>query len=460
VLNDSLRFNFALNNRLGANVSLQKISIGIFDTSYQQTLQPNRNLNFSKTLIIPSSMTITQPYWLEQAMNPGSFNVNDITQIGNPETRPSFEVQYALKIEGHDFLFTKPVLFKFTDPVKGEIYQPITVLPGVTGRFVPQVVLLNTSNDKMFDVFTRAQGRNNPKIKPIVETPRNVVIGSRNNSGHSPYSFNAKRTGTQTQINEAKLSFEQNGAQQAAQELRTIAYDHIPRLDYFHTPTIKLITADVKISGKRIGYIQGAGDKVPDALLQMGYEVVILKENDITSTNLKTLDAVITGVRAYNVNDFMGDKYEVLMNYVKEGGNLIVQYNTSNFISSVRSRIGPYPFTITRTRVTEENAKVRFLKPSHAVLNYPNKITSTDFDSWVQERGIYFAGDLDPKYEPVLSMNDPGEPEQNGSLIIAEYGRGKFVYTGLVFFRQLPAGVPGAYRLLANIIALNKKQGF
>jgi hypothetical protein len=221
-----------------------------------------------------------------------------------------------------------------------------------------------------------------------------------------------------------------------------------------------LITADVKIVGKRIGYIQGAGDKVPDALLQMGYEVVILKENDLTSSFLKNLDAVITGIRAYNVHDFMGEKYEVLMDYVKEGGNLIVQYNTSNFISSVRSKIGPYPFTISRNRVTDEKAKINFLNPSHVVLNYPNKITNADFDNWVQERGIYFAGDLDPKYETVLSMNDPGEAEQKGSLIIAEYGRGKFVYTGLAFFRQLPAGVPGVYRLLANIIALNKKQGF
>jgi hypothetical protein len=277
---------------------------------------------------------------------------------------------------------------------------------------------------------------------------------------NSPFRFIVKRANAQTQVQEATLSFEQNGKQQAAHELRTIAYDHIPRLDYFHTPVIKLVTADVKIIGKRIGYIEGAGDKVPDALMQMGYEVVILQENDITATFLKTLDAVITGIRAYNVNTFMGDKYEVLMDYVKQGGNLIVQYNTSNFISSVRSKIGPYPFSISRNRITDEKAKISFLNPTHGVLNYPNKITNSDFDNWVQERGIYFAGDMDPKYETVLAMSDPGEPEQKGSLIIAEYGRGKFVYTGLVFFRQLPAGVPGAYRLLANIIALNKKQGF
>jgi hypothetical protein len=156
----------------------------------------------------------------------------------------------------------------------------------------------------------------------------------------------------------------------------------------------------------------------------------------------------------------MAAKYEVLMNYVKEGGNLVAQYSTNNFISNVRSKIGPYPFTISRNRVTDEKAAVKILLPEHAVLNYPNKITAADFDGWLQERSIYNADQLDIAYETPLSMADPGEDEQKGSLIIANYGKGKFVYTGLVFFRELPAGIPGAYRLLANIIALNQKKGF
>jgi hypothetical protein len=175
---------------------------------------------------------------------------------------------------------------------------------------------------------------------------------------------------------------------------------------------------------------------------------------------LKQFDAVITGVRAYNVHDYLEGKHEVLMDYVKNGGNLIVQYNTSNNISSVTSKIGPWPFSISRNRVTDEKATVNFLLPDHAVLNYPNKITAKDFENWVQERGIYFAEQTDASYEMPLSMADPNEQAQKGSLIIGNYGKGKFVYTGLVFFRELPAGVPGAYRLLANIIALNKKKGF
>lgn len=459
VQNDSIRFNFSVNNRLGSNIVLQKIVAAAFDTAYQQTLQPNRNLVFAKTLLVPSSQTISQPYWLAEEMNEGNFNIKDLTQIGNPESRPAFEVAFHVKVDGEDLVFNRPIQYKFTDPVKGEIYQPVTVLPSITGRFEPSVVLLNTDEEKSFDIITRAQTKSGGNGKPLVNDTNNVAVKFRSNT-NGAYSYGIKRTSSTTGIQNARLSFEANGKPQPAFELRTISYDHIPRLDYFHTPSIKLVTADIKIVGKRIGYIEGAGDKVPEALEQMGYDVIILKEKDITTNTLKSLDAVITGIRAYNVHQFLAEKYELLMEYVKNGGNFIVQYNTSNFISSVKSRIGPYPFTITRNRVTEEKAEVNFLNPQHVVLNYPNKITNADFDNWIQERGIYFAGDPDPKYETIFSMKDPGEQEQKGSLIIADYGKGKFVYTGLVFFRQLPAGVPGAYRLLANIIALNKKQGF
>jgi hypothetical protein len=191
----------------------------------------------------------------------------------------------------------------------------------------------------------------------------------------------------------------------------------------------------------------------------MGYEVVLLKEKDLTASYLRQFDAIVAGVRAYDVHPWLKGRHGALMDYVKEGGNLIVRYNRDNLGQSTVN-IGPYPFAVSNIRVTDEHARVNFLQPAHPVLNYPNKITDKDFDGWIQERGIYFAGQTDPAYESVLSMNDPGEQEQKGSLVIARYGKGIFVYTGLVFFRELPAGVPGAYRLMANIIALNQKKGF
>lgn len=235
-----------------------------------------------------------------------------------------------------------------------------------------------------------------------------------------------------------------------------ISYDHIPAINYFAEATVHILKLDVKTTGKKIGYINGAGDKVAEGLAQMGYTVSFLEEKDITTANLKQYDAVVTGIRAYNVHAWLSNAYDALMQYVKEGGVLLVQYNTSNQIGPVKSKISPYPFTISRNRVTEENAKVNFLAPNHVVLNYPNKITEKDFEGWVQERSVYEADNIDPKFISLFGMNDAGEPQRNGSLIVADYGKGRFVYSALAFFRQLPAGVPGAYRLIANLLAKPK----
>jgi hypothetical protein len=213
------------------------------------------------------------------------------------------------------------------------------------------------------------------------------------------------------------------------------------------------VDVDLKIAGKKVGYIPGAGDKVPDALEKMGYEVTILSKNDIHQNNLSQFDAIVTGVRAYNIYEWLNDSYSALMNYVKEGGVLLVQYNTNNNIGPVKAKIGPFPFTISRNRVTDENAAVKFLDPQNVLMNYPNKISQKDFDNWIQERSTYQATNFESNYKPLFSMHDEGESDQTGSLIFTDYGKGRFVYSGLVFFRELPAGIPGAYRLFANLIA-------
>ncbi len=460
VQGDSLRFNFSLINRLLPNVLVKKISIDAFDSSFNQNLSINKSTSFFKTIAIPLTKPVTQPYWLEHEMDQGSFNVNDQRLIGLPQSNASFEVNFTVNIEGQDFLYSKPVQYKFTDPVRGELYQPLTILPGMTGRFEPEIIVLNSSQPKPFDVITRSQNGFGAGMKTSVMGGGPVNIKSEGNFSNGSFTYQAVRTSTSTQVNDARLVFNNNGKEQEARELKTIAYDHIPRLDYFHNPRLKVVVADIKTVGKRIGYIEGAGDKVPLALQQMGYEVITLTERNLTPAYLKQFDAVITGVRAYNTKSFLVDHYEDLMNYVKAGGNLIVQYNTANLNSNSMKRIGPYPFVIVNRRITDEKAEVNFLKPEHPVMNFPNKITRSDFDNWVQERGIYFADQLAPEYQKIFSMNDPGEPSLDGSLVVADYGKGKFVYTGLVFFRELPAGIPGAYRLLANIIALNYKKAF
>lgn len=458
VQGDVLPVSFVINNRLNVHASLAEIKVDGFDTLYKQELTPNKNYVLQKNINVPVKQPVTQPYWLAEEMSPGSYNVSDQQLIGNAQSRPAFEATFHLVIDGEDVSFTRPVQYKFTDPVKGELYQPVTVLPPVTARFDPDLVVFTDGEEKDFLVETKTRDARGGKPQVTLTRATNIAVREKAAAG-SDLVFSARPVDHHAGIAWSSLLFRHDDEEDTARQLRTISYDHIPRIDYFTPSREKFVSTDIKILGKRIGYIEGAGDKVPQALEQMGYEVVMLREKDITSGTLRQLDAVITGVRAYDVHPWLAGKYDLLMEYVNQGGNLIVQYNRNN-IGNSGVKIGPFPFAISSNRVTDETAQVNFLLPDHPVLNYPNKITDKDFEGWIQERGIYFINQLDPKYEAILSMHDPGEGAQNGSLVTASYGKGKFVYTGLVFFRELPAGVPGAYRLLANIIALNQKKGF
>ncbi len=472
VQGDTMRVVATLNNRLGANIQLTRFTLDVFDSTFNKPLVANNNNTFAKSIYVFTTKPVTQPYWLEHKMTEGSFTVKEQSFIGRAESIPSYLASFEVKVEGQSFTFVKPVRFKFTDPVKGELYRPLVVVPPATVSTEPGIVIfrknekatqdimLRVTANKTFDHYT-AKVSKRLKYDNSITTDTNFSIIKGLNK---PYYFtinNGMLKGLEQDNVQGFVELKNGKVEQPAWlNMTSIQYDHIPPIHYFYQDAVKVLNIDLKTVGKRIGYIEGAGDKVPAALEQMGYEVMVLKEKDLNAAVLKQLDAVITGVRAYNVHDFLFTKYDVLMEYVKNGGNLIVQYNTNNLISTVKSRMGPYPFTISRSRVTDEKAKVSFLLPEHPVLNYPNKITETDFDGWIQERGIYFPDQLDAAYKSVLSMADPGEPALKNSLVVADYGKGKFVYTGLVFFRELPAGVPGAYRLLANIIALNKKKGF
>lgn len=459
VQGDSLGVTVVLNNRLNAPVSLREVVFAGVDSVWRQQLDGDRNYAFSRKMYISPEKPVTQPYWLEEEMSPGSFNVKDQRLIGDPIGAPAYEAVFKLNVAGQDIDFTRPIQYKFTDQVKGELYEPVTVIPPVTAQFDPRLVLFGDGEEK--DFRAGAEDHNAHGIPKMVLTPTpDLTIGAPviqpAGAAWKARPVSPDRT---TTIG-ADLLFDHGGGKvDTALELRTISYEHIPRIDYFSRAREKFVLANVRTAGRRIGYIEGAGDKVPDALVQMGYEVVMLKEKDITPTYLKQFDAVVTGVRAYDVHGWLTARHSELMEYIKEGGNLIVQYNRGN-LGRMTTNIGPYPFAVANLRVTDENAKVDFLQPSHPVLNFPNKITDKDFEGWIQERGIYFAGQTAPQYEPIFSMSDAGEQEQKGSLVIAHYGKGVFVYTGLVFFRELPAGVPGAYRLMANIIALNQKKGF
>jgi hypothetical protein len=460
VQGQSMDVTFSMIDMLKAHTVVNEIVLDKLDTICRQELTEDKNYSFSKKVMVDRDKPISQPYWLAQEMAPGSFNVKDQNLIGDPQSKPSFEVQFHVTVEGQEFVFFRPVQYRYTDPVRGDLYEPLTVLPPFTGSIDPSLMVFTTDEKKDFFVHTEnhVPGSVTPALS-LSNTAQLKISAPASQSGPT-LSYSAKPLTGQTMAFFADLQYTLNGKMDTAKELRTINYQHIPRIDYFRNARAKFVIADIKTAGKRIGYIEGAGDKVPDCLFQMGYDVVMLKEKDISAGFLSQFDAIITGIRAYDVHDWLFGKYEILMDYVKSGGNLIVQYSQSNRIGMENGKISPFHFSITRNRVTDEEAKVNFLIPDHPVLNFPNRITENDFDGWIQERGIYFAGNVDDNFQSIFAMNDPGESPQKGSLIIGDYGKGKFVYTGLVFFRELPAGVPGAYKLFANIIALNHKKGF
>jgi hypothetical protein len=243
-------------------------------------------------------------------------------------------------------------------------------------------------------------------------------------------------------------------AKSYTKNLISITYDHIPTQRVLVNAASKFVRLDLQKRGELLGYIMGAGDKVPESLEAIGYYVEQIDPSTIKADILNKYKAVILGVRALNVIDGLALKKQELLDYVSQGGVLISQYNTANRRGNNEIPIAPFPLTNSSDRVTEENAVVKLLQPNHPVLTFPNKITEKDFEGWVQERGLYFPNRWDKSYIPILEMNDQSEAPKQGSLLVAPLGDGYFVYTGLSFFRELPAGVPGAYRLIANMISL------
>ena len=404
---------------------------------------------------------ITEPYWLMENHPLGMFKVEDQQLIGYPEKASLATIDFFFKISDQVISYQRPAVYKYTDQVRGEVYQPLIVAPSVTASMAEKAYVFTGNTSKNIPILLKSFRDKTEGILSL-QVPEGWKIDPQR------IEFNLPKKG-----NEQTVQFTISPTDQAAsgkitlnilsagntyhRGTRVISYEHIPIQTLFPLAEAKIERVDLKTGGKKIGYITGAGDLIPESLQQIGYQVSTLSETEIMNTDLTQYDAIITGVRAYNVNERLALMQPKLMEYVNKGGTLLIQYNVNNPL--LVQNIGPYPFKITRDRVTDEDVNVRFLEKDHPVLNYPNKITANDFEGWIQERGLYFISDADPKYSRILSMNDPGESPNDGSLIVADHGKGRFVYTSLSFFRELPAGVPGAYRLFVNLIAnkTNKK---
>jgi len=463
---DSLRVNFSVINRGNTEMKWNRLRLAGLDSALAMRMTVNQLVSFGHQLLVRQDKPISQPYWLQTNMEKGSFNVADQQLVGVPENPAAYVAEFSVEVEGLAMELKVPLMYKHTDPVKGELFQPLPIVPPLTVNTSPAIMLFRKDQPAVKDYNITATAYMDIKpAKAVIhnrnfkaeEDVRDVDIEFRKGGTRNfpmPYS-NKDMKNTDTDQITARIEYRNNELDQANYlAMATINYDHIPPIKYFYPDGITVLNLDIKTAGKNAGYIKGAGDKIPEALEQLGYAVTYLEEKDMNGS-LSKFDVIVTGVRAYNVQEWLPSAHDVLMDYVNKGGVMVVQYNTNSFFGPIRTRrIGPYEFSITNGRVTDEESAIVFNQPRNALLNWPNKIGQQDFNGWVQERGIYFADKWTNDYEAVLGMKDPGEKEDRlGSLLMARYGKGRFIYTGLAFFRQLPAGVAGAYRLFANLVA-------
>lgn len=446
-------------NRNKSNVKLNKVSyLNQSDTTCQLALKTNELYTFKRKEKLAESIPYSNPYWLNEEHSIGFYTIKNSQLIGKPENESSTKVAFTITLEDVTFTIERNLAHKYTDPVKGEIYRPFEILPPVTVNIPEKVFVFTDNKPKNISFTVKANTANvSGQLELKASEGWNITLANPE--------FKLVNKGDEMVI-EAVISATKNvtnGQITAAckinnktynNSIKRIEYDHIPYQFILSNAKAGLIYVDLKKGDNNIAYIPGAGDDVTACLKQIGYNVTVLNDELLTNENLSKYSAIITGVRAYNTSERLQVHYNKLMDYVKNGGNLIVQYNTNNRIGPVKAKIGPYPFTISRDRVTDEKAEIKFINEKHVALNTPNKITQKDFENWIQERGIYFANELDKQYETILLMNDANEKPSDGSLIIGKYGKGNFVYTGLAFFRELPAGIPGAYRLFVNLLSL------
>jgi LmbE family N-acetylglucosaminyl deacetylase len=408
---------------------------------------------------IPKTTPLSQPYWLREESTAGMFRVAETKLIGQPENPPPFMAEYVFEVGGQTLVIpNEPLALE----AAGKPMRRLAVISPVSLKFGSGVALFKPAAGKTVEVEITA-ARVGVSGTLHIESPADWKISPASQS------FKIAKAGDKMKLEfnvtapaqaaaGSFLAVAEIGGQKFSNGRLEIRYDHIPVQLLQSAARLKVVAFDFAIRGKSVGYLPGAGDDTAEDLAQLGYAVTTLTGADLTPEKLRGLDAVVIGVRAFNERTDFAANFPALLAWVEQGGTVIAQYNRPNGLRT--QQLGPYPLSIQGQapplRVTDENAPVTFLLPDHPALNVPNKITAADFAGWVQERGAYFASQWDDRYAAPLAMSDPGETQPNSSLLIAKHGNGYYVYTSLAFFRQLPAGVPGAYRLFANLISLGK----
>jgi hypothetical protein len=491
-------------NRSPQTIILKRVSAFLtkFDTLIQKPLPTGKVVNFSAGLTIDRKVGTSQPYWLRLPSSVGMYQVPDsiliaetmresITYgaigkeplkpskgltwsfikptrqelIGMPENEANASIVTAMEVDGQPYYLTVPVQYRHTDPVLGELYQPLAVVPPVMVNIpAARAYVFADQQPKQVPVTLRA-GQAGVAGSLALQVPSGwqaepatVAFTLKNKDDEQTVNFTLRPLAGAAEGKSELRAVATIGTEKYSRGIKQIIYPHIPTQTLFPEATAPLVKLNVaRGHTKNVGYLMGAGDEVPEALRQLGYTVSLLDPaTDLTAERLARYDAVVLGVRAYNVLDRLKTQQPALLKYVENGGTLLVQYVVN--YGTVLPGIGPYPLTLSADRVTVENTPVTFLTPSAPVLNSPNKLTPADFATgWVQEQGLYYPSSWDAHYQPVIASHDPGETDKQSAILVAPYGKGRYIYTGLSLFRELPAGVPGAFRILANLVESSGK---
>ncbi len=471
---DTLKVTLTANKRLTTSArwvglavdGLGKIERQDVAASLADDLPLTKEMKFG----IPGQAPYSQPFWLQEPRTGDRYVISDQTLIGRAAPVPVLTAAFDLEIEGAHLRIEKPVQFRYVDHLRGELLRPFEIVPSVAVDLPEPVVLFPNAAERPITVQVKA---NAPAAAGAVALE--LPSGWTSTAPASTFRFDQvgavqeivylvkPPAGTERVRARFRAVATVNG-QRISTGMQSIAYEHIPPQVVFHEAAGALESDSIHVLAKSVGYIMGAGDRVPDAIRQMGASVTLLDENDLLRGDLSRFDAIVTGVRAYNVRADLKAAETRLLEYVRTGGTLVVQYNVLEFSRfgdkpAQPPTLGPYPLEISGERVVDEESPVTLTQPVCPLLLKPNAIGPADFQGWVQERGLYFSNKWDPRYATVLATHDAGEKDLAGGMLYAHYGKGAYIFTAYSWFRELPAGVPGAYRIFANLLSAGKTLG-
>lgn len=452
-----IEVDFETVNRSPIQITLESITLQKEEAKILKSLKQNKVQENSLTIEIDNRLDYSSPYWLKEKPQNSTYTVDEQKFIGLPESPHQLEANFVFDIFGEKISFQQPLIYKYKSPTQGEVYKDFKILPKVSLEMTPNTLNFNSEKAQEIKLTVKAYADIDETSHISLNTdkdwhisPNEFEIKKLKNGESRKLTFsvkpnkNAKSTSLKAQLKTGHSTY--------ASVTQTIAYPHIPTQTIVKKSEAQINKFNIKTTQKKVAYIKGAGALVPENLRSIGIAVDTYSLKDINASLLKKYDVIITGLRLYNISDAIDYKQKLFKDFVAQGGHLIIQYNTNRGLKV--SEFLPLDFKISSDRVVDEHAKMTILEPQHPVLNTPNRITKSDFENWVQERGLYFADEWDKNLTPIFSIHDVDETPKKGSLLTGPYKKGRVTYTGLSFFRELPANVEGAYKLFVNLIAL------